>query len=118
MKKYFYIRASEAPTKNSAEEKQSLDQNGIVASCVHVVHYTEGGLLCAADPRVFLFEEDAGRCFESNVSDRGFRAKYNEESWDDYTTAFHEWENSENVTYDKDDFNIAWWTVELEAPGL
>lgn len=82
---------------------------------IQLIHIQWEGLHTEFTPRAFKSEQAAGDYFEKEVTAKGFRKRNPRESWTRYVQAFQEWEESDAITYDKNDWEIAWWEIELEA---
>ena len=80
---------------------------------IHIVLEVQEGVV--QDPETFRSEESARRHYESIVTsdEVKFRKKNDNETWDDYVEAFQEYEESDQLPYDKMDFEIHWWESEL-----
>lgn len=82
-------------------------------SKIHIILEIQDGI--CEDPEAFHKEENAGKYFESCVTAKevDFRPRNEGETWDQYAAAFDEHVGTEECIYEPMDYEIHWWTTEL-----
>jgi hypothetical protein len=83
---------------------------------INIIQEIQGGN--AQQPSLFYSPDKAGRCFEEIVTARdvAFRKKTENESWDEYDSAFQHWFDDPAITkpFDTADWEIKWFKEQAE----